>query len=70
MLFNLFICTKILGGKNTFFFLSDSMLAIFFLRIYRKGLFEKKKSPEFSGLVVLTGIEPVTHGFSVRCSTN
>ena len=29
-----------------------------------------KKAPKISGLVVLTGIEPVTHGFSVRCSTN
>ena len=24
----------------------------------------------FEKKVVLTGIEPVTHGFSVRCSTN
>ena len=31
---------------------------------------ENKKAPKISGLVVLTGIEPVTHGFSVRCSTN
>ncbi len=34
----------------------------------------KKITPDKSGvvfkLVVSTGIEPVTHGFSVRCSTN
>ncbi len=33
-------------------------------------LTKTKKAPKISGLVVLTGIEPVTHGFSVRCSTN
>ena len=32
--------------------------------------FGHKKTPNDSGSVVLTGIEPVTHGFSVRCSTN
>ncbi len=32
---------------------------------------EKKKSRSISGLsVVLSGFEPPTHGFSVRCSTN
>ena len=33
---------------------------------------KKRVKPTFDTLkiVVLTGIEPVTHGFSVRCSTN
>jgi hypothetical protein len=36
---------------------------------------ENKKGPEINPVlnslaVVSTGIEPVTHGFSVRCSTN
>lgn len=32
----------------------------------------KQKSPEFlrDFDVVLSGLEPPTHGFSVRCSTN
>lgn len=29
-----------------------------------------KKVPKDSGLVVMSGFEPPTHGFSVRCSTN
>jgi len=29
-----------------------------------------KKVPKDSGLVVISGLEPPTHGFSVRCSTN
>lgn len=29
-----------------------------------------KKVPKNSGLVVMSGFEPPTHGFSVRCSTN
>lgn len=31
---------------------------------------ENKKSPDCSGLVVMSGLEPPTHGFSVRCSTS
>lgn len=30
----------------------------------------KKKAPVLPGLVVMSGLEPPTHGFSVRCSTN
>lgn len=29
-----------------------------------------KKALKISGLVVISGLEPPTHGFSVRCSTN
>jgi hypothetical protein len=29
-----------------------------------------KKALKSSGLVVISGLEPPTHGFSVRCSTN
>lgn len=29
-----------------------------------------KKALKYSGLVVISGLEPPTHGFSVRCSTN
>ncbi len=35
------------------------------------GETENKKAPIFTGAlgVVLSGLEPPTHGFSVRCST-
>lgn len=31
---------------------------------------DKKKALVKPGLVVMSGLEPPTHGFSVRCSTN
>jgi hypothetical protein len=35
--------------------------------VNQKGI---KKALKNSGLVVISGLEPPTHGFSVRCSTN
>lgn len=39
-------------------------------RIPKKKELGIKKALKFSGLVVISGLEPPTHGFSVRCSTN
>lgn len=36
----------------------------------RQEIKDKKKALVKPGLVVMSGLEPPTHGFSVRCSTN
>ena len=54
---------------------SDHLLAINSTQQQSRSILGKQKSPDISGfllkyLVAKAGIEPATHGFSVRCSTN
>ncbi|GEM_PF-6507158 len=39
-------------------------------RSVHEGIQKGQKKSRINRLVVLAGIEPATHGFSVRCSTN
>ena len=51
----------------TFFPTFSAPCSYFLLQIMRN---KKARLIGESGFVAPTGVEPVTHGFSVRCSTN